>query len=78
MGLTPLAAAAARIRCRQLPPQAIPPQYKGVFEADETTPGAYLPHIWFNDFWMLRDYMVRPPLRLLRLLRLMSCWDCWD
>ena len=68
VGPTPLAAAAVRNPCRQLPPLAIPPQYKGIFEADEVTPGAYLPHIWFNDFWMLRDYMVRRLLRLLRLL----------
>ncbi len=44
--------------CSKYPATQIPPQYKGVLELDESNPGVYLPHIWFNDFWLLKDYLV--------------------
>ena len=36
---------------------AIPPQFKDLIEVDVNTL-TYAPHIWFNDFWLLRDYLV--------------------
>ena len=34
----------------------IPPQYKDVIQVDAAT-GTYAPHVWFNEFWLLRDYL---------------------
>ncbi|GAB4824016.1 hypothetical protein N2152v2_011062 [Parachlorella kessleri] len=39
------------------PAKAIPPQYKDVLAVDESTM-TYWPHMWFNEFWLLRDHMV--------------------
>lgn len=39
----------------------VPPQYRDVLEVDEPTM-TYWPHIWFNDFWMLKEKMVRGSL----------------
>jgi hypothetical protein len=36
---------------------AIPPQFKDLIEVDVNTL-TYAPHVWFNDFWLLRDYLV--------------------
>lgn len=46
----------------RMPARAIPPQYKGVIDVDESTM-TYWPHVWFNEFWMLRDHMVRMGVR---------------
>lgn len=35
----------------------VPPQYKDSIDVDPSTM-TYAPHTWFNDFWLLRDYMV--------------------
>lgn len=43
--------------CRTFPSHQIPPQYKGVLQINEKTE-RYYPHVWFNDFWLLRDYLV--------------------
>jgi hypothetical protein len=39
---------------------AVPPQYKGLVDVDDAAM-TYAPLIWFNDFWLLRDYLVRWP-----------------
>ncbi|EFN57413.1 hypothetical protein CHLNCDRAFT_142853 [Chlorella variabilis] len=37
--------------------RAVPPQYKDLADVDPATL-TYAPHIWFNNFWLLRDYLV--------------------
>lgn len=43
----------------KFPARAIPPQYKDVIAVDEPSM-TYWPHMWFNEFWLLRDNMVGP------------------
>lgn len=45
------------IVCRNYPSNQIPPQYKKVIQINQESQ-RYYPHVWFNDFWMLRDYLV--------------------
>lgn len=40
----------------------IPPQYKGFVDMDEVTL-TYAPFVWYNNFWLLRDYLVSLGLR---------------
>jgi hypothetical protein len=42
----------------------VPPQYKNSMDIDGATL-TYAPHVWFNDFWLLRDYLVGRGLVLL-------------
>ncbi|KAL6786103.1 hypothetical protein ACKKBG_A01415 [Auxenochlorella protothecoides x Auxenochlorella symbiontica] len=35
----------------------IPPQYKGFVDMDEVTL-TYAPFVWYNNFWLLRDYLI--------------------
>lgn len=41
----------------RFPATSIPPQFKDTLSLDEPS-ATYWPHIWFNDFWMLREYMI--------------------
>ena len=43
--------------CSKHNAMAIPPQFKDLIEVDVNTL-TYAPHVWFNDFWLLRDYLV--------------------
>lgn len=38
-------------------PKAVPPHLVSLLEADPAT-NTYAPLVWFNDFWLLRDYLV--------------------
>lgn len=41
-----------------MPALQVPPQYKDVIVVNPEAL-TYSPHIWFNDFWTLRDHLVR-------------------
>lgn len=55
---------AARFGCRAGLPLCtrVPPHLKqGVIQVDPASM-TYSPHVWFNDFWLLREHLVRPAI----------------
>lgn len=46
------------VPCRKYPAHQIPPHLINIMNVVSKDPPLYSPHVYFNDFWILRDYLI--------------------